>query len=73
MKSRTSCMCEQAAIGRDMFAVLMEATKYCSLGQLTAAIPLRRDRLFEVGGGSIGGTCEGRKAERHPIGCLSVK
>ncbi len=33
-----------------VFAVLMEATKYCSLGQLTAAIPLRRDRLFEVGG-----------------------
>jgi hypothetical protein len=31
-------------------AVLMEATEYCSLGQLTAAIPLRRDRLFEVGG-----------------------
>jgi hypothetical protein len=30
--------------------VLMEATSYCSLGQLTAAIPLRRDRLFEVGG-----------------------
>ena len=33
-----------------VFEVLMEATKYCSLGQLTAAIPLRRDRLFEVGG-----------------------
>jgi hypothetical protein len=29
--------------------VLMEATKYCSLGQLTAA-------MFEVGD-SIGGTC----------------
>ena len=27
----------------DMFAVLMEACKYCSLGQLTAA-------MFEVGG-----------------------
>lgn len=27
----------------NMFAVLMEATKYCSLGQLTAA-------MFEVGG-----------------------
>lgn len=28
---------------KNMFAVLMEATKYCSLGQLTAA-------MFEVGG-----------------------
>lgn len=27
----------------------MEATKYCSLGQLTEAIPLKRDKLFEVG------------------------
>ncbi len=35
---------QQAAIrNENMFAVLMEATKYCSLGQLTAA-------MFEVGG-----------------------
>ena len=41
---------QQAAIrNENMFAVLMEATKYCSLGQLTAA-------LIEVGG-SIRGTC----------------
>lgn len=31
-------------------SVLMKVTTYCSLGQLTQAIPLRRDRLFEVGG-----------------------
>ncbi len=30
-------------INENMFAVLMEATKYCSLGQLTAA-------MFEVAG-----------------------
>lgn len=35
---------QQAAIrNENMFEVLMEATKYCSLGQLTAA-------MFEVGG-----------------------
>jgi methylmalonyl-CoA mutase len=35
---------QQAAVkNENMFAVLMEATKYCSLGQLTAA-------MFEVGG-----------------------
>ena len=35
---------QEAAIrNENMFAVLMEATKYCSLGQLTAA-------MFEVGG-----------------------
>jgi methylmalonyl-CoA mutase len=35
---------QQAAIrNENMFAVLMEATKYCSLGQLTEA-------MFEVGG-----------------------
>ena len=35
---------QQAAIRNDnMFAVLMEATKYCSLGQLKAM-------MFEVGG-----------------------
>lgn len=35
---------QQAAIRNEsMFAVLMEACKYCSLGQLTAA-------MFEVGG-----------------------
>jgi len=35
---------QAAAIGNEnMFAVLMEATKYCSLGQLTEA-------MFEVGG-----------------------
>ncbi len=35
---------QQAAIrNENMFAVLMEATKYCSLGQLTQA-------MFEVGG-----------------------
>lgn len=34
----------------NMFVVLMEAAKYCSLGQLTQAIPLRRDRLSEMGG-----------------------
>jgi isobutyryl-CoA mutase len=40
-KSRLS---GKAAIkNENMFAVLMEATKYCSLGQLTAA-------MFEVGG-----------------------
>jgi len=35
----------QDTVGKNqnMFAVLMEATKYCSLGQLTAA-------MFEVGG-----------------------
>jgi len=32
-----------AVANDDIFAVLMEATKYCSLGQLTAA-------MFEVGG-----------------------
>ncbi len=37
-------MREQAAVrNENMFAVLMEATKYCSQGQLTAA-------MFEVGG-----------------------
>lgn len=40
---------EQAAIRNDhMFEMLMVPTKYSSLRQLTAAIPLRRDRLFEV-------------------------
>jgi methylmalonyl-CoA mutase len=35
---------QEAAIkNENMFAVLMEATNYCSLGQLTAA-------MFEVGG-----------------------
>ena len=35
---------QEAAIrNENMFEVLMEATKYCSLGQLTAA-------MFEVGG-----------------------
>jgi methylmalonyl-CoA mutase len=34
---------EVAIRNENMFAVLMEATKYCSLGQLTAA-------MFEVGG-----------------------
>ena len=35
---------QQAAIeNENMFAVLMEACKYCSLGQLTEA-------MFEVGG-----------------------
>ncbi len=35
---------QKAAIrNKNMFSVLMEATKYCSLGQLTAA-------MFEVGG-----------------------
>ena len=35
---------QQAAVrNENMFAVLMEACKYCSLGQLTAA-------MFEVGG-----------------------
>lgn len=35
---------QQAAVrNENMFEVLMEATKYCSLGQLTAA-------MFEVGG-----------------------
>ncbi|MBS1499351.1 MAG: hypothetical protein JST41_09340, partial [Bacteroidetes bacterium] len=35
---------QHAAVkNENMFEVLMEATKYCSLGQLTAA-------MFEVGG-----------------------
>ena len=46
---------QEAAIrNENMFAVLMEATKYCSLGQLTEA-------MFEVGG-QYRGTC------RHVIG-----
>jgi hypothetical protein len=32
------------------FTVLMGFCKYGSLGQLTDALPLRRDRLFEVVG-----------------------
>jgi hypothetical protein len=37
------------------FAVLIEATKHCSLGQLTGASP-EREPKDEVGG-SIGGIC----------------
>ncbi len=42
--AKRRCTSEQAAIkNENMFAVLMEACKYCSLGQLTEA-------MFEVGG-----------------------
>lgn len=41
---------QQAAIRNEkVFQVLMEATKYCSLGQLTAASP-EREPKDEVGG-----------------------
>ena len=51
---------QQAAIrNENMFEVLMEATKYCSLGQLTAA-------MFEVGGGSIGGICSSSAPNFEP-------
>jgi hypothetical protein len=57
---------QQAVINNDnVFAVLMDAVRMCSLGQITNA-------LFEVGG-SIGGACRlgcsGQRSDRFTVLC----